>query len=202
MPLIEANQFRSIYGRLADGRQDDDLVTLIDAADAFMATYCGFPVNNAGSVSLATAEYTLYYGRPSRQPAVLCLGVFPVLSVSDVRVDAARAYGTDTQLVEGTDFDVDNPCGKLGLLPGGSLGVWPVAWRAVRVTFTAGYDPTPPDLLPLTAFVIQALLDRPSFQQQAASAIGGSSITTTDLDQILPAAVRAALDAGYSLKGC
>lgn len=194
LPLIEPDQFRSIYGRIAGASRDEDLAALIDSADGLMADYCGYPFNDAGTQTLSSATYTLYYDRPGRDAKLLCLGVAPIVSVSDVRVDATRAYGSSTAFVEGTDFDVALSSGLLALLPGSSRTTWPNAYRATRVTFVGGYAETPAALLPVTASVVQALLDRPALQQQQTSSIGGISTTITDLENFLPAAVRAVLD--------
>lgn len=198
--LITADQFRDIYGKIAGGLEDDALEAMIASADGLMAGYCGYPENDDGIRTLVSSTYTLYVSAPSRIPGVLCLCVAPIVSVTSVHVDEARAYGPSTALVEGTDFDVDLVLGRLAILPS-SAAEWPSAYRATRVVLEAGYATTPPALLPVVESVVQALLDRPNLQQQASASIGGASISPTDLDNFLPAAVRAALDAGFKL-GC
>lgn len=194
--LIDVEQFKGIYGRIVGSMRYEEIAALIDGADGLMARYCGYRPNTAGARTLAASDYDLYYDGPGRAlPGTLWLGARPVVSVATVTVSG-------TVLTVNTDYTVDLERGRLGLVSTGALGSWPVGFQAIEVTFTAGYDPTPADLIPLTASVVQAMLDRPNLQGQQAASLGGVSVTTSDLDNFLPAAVRAALDAGYKLAGC
>lgn len=163
-----------------------------------MAAYCGIPANAAGRRTLEASAHVAYPVPADSEPAVLPLRYAPI-PVSDVtvRVDELWVYGTDT-LVDEDDYLYDAATGNLYLRPTGSSS-WSASPRGNQVSFTAGYDLTTVDaedhpLVSLVALTVQALLDRPHSQGRANSTIGGQSMSTSDADQILPAAVRAALD--------
>lgn len=195
MALITAAQFREHYPQLTGTAEDATLDKFIARADALMATWCGFPANDAGGTTLASATYTQYYDGPTRRDAkVLCLCVSPLVSVTSVHVDADRAYGASTLLTEGTDFDTDLPRGALALLPDSTTTRWPVAWRATKVVFVGGYATTPDDLIAITAAEVRHLWDLRRTQGQDAVVDFGQSTTLRDLDALIPAAVRSALE--------
>lgn len=200
MSLITPEELLEHYRGLVDA--DSELLPkLIDRADSLMATFCGLPPydSGGGARSLAANTYTLYLDAPTGQPERLDLGVRPLVSVTTVHVDATRAYAAATELTEGTDFDADL---QLGLLVRAYGSTWPVGWRSSRVVCVAGFETAPPDLVVLVAASVQALIDRPNLQQLQSSTIGGQSVSPTDLDHMLPAAVRAELERSYAIRRC
>jgi hypothetical protein len=195
--LITAAQYREFYPQITGTAEDTLFGSFIDRADALMAVYCGYRRNAAGVMTMASSSYALKYNGPSTQPTVLPLGAAPLVSVSHLYVDTDRAFGASTELVQGTDFDLDLPGGRIGLLPGGSLTRFPVATQAILVDFVAGFASTPPDLVAACATVVRHLWDRRATEGTPSLTVFGDSATKSDLDALIPAAVRAHLDAGY-----
>jgi hypothetical protein len=201
MALITAAQFREHYPQLAGTAEDTLLGSFIDRADALMAKYCGYRRNTSGLMSMASSTYALKYDGPSSQGTVLPLGAAPIISVQHAYIDTLRVFGATTELVQGTDFDLDIPGGRLSLLPGSAYTRWPVAWQAIYVQFTAGFSPTPGDLVVACAATARHLWDLRNVQGQAGLTVFADSTTRTDLDTLIPAAVRTVLDAYRVLTG-
>lgn len=78
----------------------------------------------------------------SRPRAAFFVNEWPIVSVTSVHEDAARAYGAATQLVENTDFIVTKPSGKLTRVSGASPRSWLWSWRAIKVVYIGGYKDT------------------------------------------------------------
>lgn len=70
----------------------------------------------------------------------LRLNEWPIVSVTTVHEDSARAYSTP--LVVDTDYVVTKPAGKLIRVSGSQPRPWLSTWRAVKVVYVAGYQNT------------------------------------------------------------
>jgi hypothetical protein len=117
---------------------DATLKRYISSASAAAAQYCNrvFPVEAVSDTFLKIRDPRrgLFYGRI--EP--LQLSRWPVIAVASLIEDG-------TTLVEGTGFLVNYVIGSVTRL--GLTGL-PVAWRHcdIVITYTAGYDPLPPDV--------------------------------------------------------
>lgn len=78
----------------------------------------------------------------SRPRAAFFLNEWPIVSVTSIHEDVARAYGAPTQLVENTDFIISKPSGKLTRVSGASPRSWLWSWRAIKVVYLGGYQNT------------------------------------------------------------
>lgn len=187
MALITAAQWREHYPMLTGTDEDALIATFIDRADGLMAGFCGFPTDDNGVLTLASTTYTIRYDGPgSRMPGVLCLCVAPLISVESVTADG-------TALAEDTDFTVDLPGGRLGLVSGGALSRWPVGFQMIEVQFHAGHASTPPDLVAICAAQVRHLWDLRATQGEAAYTMLGGGATMSDPNALVPASVQAAL---------
>lgn len=187
--LIDAATFRQHYPMLAGTAEDTLLGDFIVRADSLLADWCGFPTNDDGTTSMAASSYDLLYDGPgTRQLGLLCLGVRPLVSVETVSVDG-------TVLAETTDYTIDYPGGRLGLVSGGALSSWPVGFQRIEIEFHAGYDPVPDALVAICAAEVRHLWDLRNTQGQSQFQSFGDSQTLTDRDALIPAAVQQALAA-------
>lgn len=195
MALITAAQFREHYPKLEGTGQDALLATLITRADALMAAFCGYPQLDDGSFTLEDTTYTVYPHGPRRggDPATVCLCIRPIVSITSVHVDTTRVYGAGSLLAEGTDYDVHNIAGSLDLLPGGSLEVWPVTRRAIKVVAVAGYTTTPPGLVAIAAQAVRHLWDLRAQSRETSVNFREGGADYSGADWLLPEAVQRAL---------
>jgi uncharacterized phiE125 gp8 family phage protein len=122
---------------MVSGSTDDTLLTqLVDAADGFIADYTGR--------AFAGGTFTETY---SAGQLLVFLRNFPVASVTSVKVDAARAFGSDTirssdTYVVHADRGVIESLNGPFLPPrGGQRDDWPEALQVVYATAT---DAVPP----------------------------------------------------------
>jgi hypothetical protein len=196
--VITPAQLLEHYSKLQDPT-GELLPRLIGRADMLASAYCGLPRNSSGVRTLASSTYVLYPVPSLGQPRALDLRLFPtpVDSITSVYVDEDWDYGSG-DLVASTEYTYADDSGLLWLKPT-SGSAWSTSPRANKVTLVAGYDLVGEEpnhsLVAILASIVQALIDRPHLQSQAAATLGGASITTNDLEHLIPAAARAALDA-------
>lgn len=144
---------------------------------------------------MGAASYVLYPlpRFANRRELDLGLGSLPNISITSAYVDETEEFAAST-LVDSDDYVVRN--GRLRLMPDAS-SAWSDVEGANKVSLTAGWsfeaDVVGDPLMALIAQAAQAIMDRPNVQQRLSTTLGGLSHTTTDLDDILPAAVRSAL---------
>lgn len=201
MALITAAQVREHYPALQGTGEDARLATMIARANELMAAYCGFPrPAGGGSRTLEAAEYVSYLDSPRLDDErILDLPVYPVISVESVHVDAAWDYDSST-LVDSAEYELVAETGEL-YLRGSSTIAWVTSSRAQRVAYTAGFATTPPALVALAATAVRALLDGGHAPGITSLSVAGQSSTREPVSSLLPPAVRAGLDAGYTLWG-
>lgn len=201
MPLILPATFREHYPALVGTASDTLVASMISRAEGLVALYCHYPLKADGTRTLEESDYVLYpRPRGKGDPRTLCLCVRPITAVTAVFVDADRAYGASTEIVEGVDFDVDTLAGAISLLPGGSLAYWSSDIRANRVEVTAGYATCPPELEVILAQATRHLWDLRANSRDTTDTFDKFSAERRDLDALLPEAVRAALDLGFVVR--
>lgn len=183
------DEFLLYYPQIEGDAEDPVFVELIDAADALIAAYCGFPRTVDGVWTMAEADYVVHLDGPAlMQAAVLCLCVHPISAVTELHADLTRAYEAGSLR---TDWTLDGDRGLVVLDYGATA--WPVGFRSIRVAFTGGYPALPPALRAIVATVVRHLWDRRQTQGQESYSLGGSSASLTDVDALLPAAAKDAL---------
>lgn len=105
---------------------DTRLTQWIDVASEAVEGFC--------KRIFAVADYTVDLNGSGRQ--TLILPQFPIISLTSVKVDAARAFGASTILTVDEHFIVDNPSGTLTRM----AACWPKGTKNIRVVFRAGYE--------------------------------------------------------------
>lgn len=203
MALITAEQLLQACSRLHDASLEL-LPVVIGQADMLEAAYCGLPRQSNGKRTMASGTYVLYPSPSVWEPRALDLRLHPVPigSITSAYVDDNWEYGSST-LVSSDDYVLADDTGLLWLTPS-SGEAWSDVPRANKITLVAGYDlseESTHSLVAITASIVQSLLERPQLQQQASMTIAGGSLTTTDLEHLIPAAARAALDAECRIWG-
>ncbi|MFN3261318.1 MAG: hypothetical protein ACE37J_12245 [Pikeienuella sp.] len=145
MPLDLAPFRRRIGLEPDDESRDDDITAALDVAVAFAERYC-----DRGIVR-QEAEDEFYIGKGHR----LFLYRYPIVGVPVVSVENVG------EAVPVSSYRLFETVGE----------IWPhAAWQgAVKVTYTGGYEPLPPDL----AWAIGALFDT-MFAEMFPSEFGGS----------------------------
>ena len=175
MPVVSASYVRTlIEGLTAD--DDDELDAVIAGADALAARFLLFPnPDGEAAPTLSASTYVDFLDGPDPEDSRrLRLRVRPVVSVEEIRDDPMRVYGTDTD-VDAAEYDLDLEAGTLDLLPS-STHAWsgppPTGWasgpsavrtrRAIRVTYTAGWDDDapPPEIVEAVLRIVAALWPR------------------------------------------
>lgn len=193
--MIEPEQLLRFYNRVKDPTAPA-LPAAIAAADGLCAQFCGLPLPTDGIPTMGPADYELYplprFANPRELD--LRLGSLPNIVVDEVHVDELEEFGSDT-LVDSGDYVVRGD--RLRLKPTAS-SAWSIVEGANKVTLSAGWSfhNTPDVVHPLMALIAaaaQSIIDRPALQQRLSSTVGGQTVATSDLDDILPAAVRAGL---------
>lgn len=129
---------------------------------------------------LAQRTQTIILDGPGGE--IVVLPQFPVASITEVRIDTLRAFGSDT-IVAATDYDFYED-GRLWV----TIGT-PEARRSIQVTYTAGFDPVPDDL---QIAVIESIAY--SWKRLQSRSIGTQSITadgvTTQFEIDIPMPAR------------
>lgn len=161
MSLIAASDVRArIQGLTAD--DDAELGELIAAADALAAQFLMLPLpSGAAAPTLSEASYVDYLDGPDREDRTrIMLRMRPVASVDEIRDDPDREYGSDTD-VDTDDVELDGEGGYV-YLKATSTHAWSRGRRAIRVTYTAGWDDDAPpaDLEEALLRIVAALWNR------------------------------------------
>ena len=201
MALLSTSEGKAAIGGFTSSSTADD--TLIDALIAGIgvafAQWCRFPRTAAGTWTLESATYTLYLmGDGSDR---LRLGVRPLVSVTSIYDDTARAYGAST-LVASSDYSggVDLDTGCVWLLPTGSKVLWSNGIpRAIKATVVAGVSTVDEGLKEAARSTLRAIWTRRKLGEttESVSAQGSSvSVAPSDIPkaaQLLLAARRLAV---------
>lgn len=197
MSLITAAQVREHFPALVGTGEDSLLLTLVDRADALMASFCGWPVPGTPSapttLTMVSSAYTRVYDGPAwDDDHRIDLGHPWVASITSAAVDSSGDWSYATAITP-SDLVLDTRAGALFLKPSSS-SAWYNTSRSNQVVFTAGFAATPPDLVATCAMMVRHLLSlrRVNLGETAASQ-GGQSVTRADADALVPAGVRNAL---------
>lgn len=123
--LASLTELKDYMGGLAGMQREEALERSIDAASAIIATHLGRRLVGAAAME-EFHTHELYSEE-------LFLLEWPAVAVTNVWEDATRVYATP--LVAGTDYIVSKPGGKLQRIS----GYWLTGFRAIKVSYTAGY---------------------------------------------------------------
>lgn len=126
-------------------RVDDDgknlaLTIIANTVSDVIEAYLGRQIVTRGSL---TEYHTMEANGDSIGITVLSLLEWPVITLTSVAEDTAwpRTYGT--LLVSGTDYQANNPTGRIHRLASpGARYLWATGFRAIRVIYSAGYATT------------------------------------------------------------
>lgn len=66
----------------------------------------------------------------------------PIISITTIHEDATRVYGASSLLVEGTDYLLVKPIGRIVRLNGGYPTRWEVGFHAIKIVGSFGYAST------------------------------------------------------------
>lgn len=132
MALTTLSRLKSQLGiNGSDLTQDSRLQFYIDAASQKIETYCDRKFNSQ--------SFTDYFH--GRKQNIIMPKQFPIISVTELRVQAERDWADATGLIAATDYfvsDSDNTIIYEGFFPNG--------FGNIRLIYTAGYATIPSDL--------------------------------------------------------
>ena len=123
---------------------------------------------------------------PNRRTIILnCKSITPTTSV-DLRLDTLRVFGVDTQLIENTDFTIDEDVGIIEL-EGSTFNFSRSSLRkTIKVTYSAGYVSGEIPLalrqatIHLAGFWYQRFNDQTALFVGSKSVPGGGNVTVLD----------------------
>lgn len=196
MALITQDQLKARMPQYTGTALDTLHTDLVDRADSLMAYFCGFPfADSAVRPTLTDQTYTLYLDGPRpTQPRALDLGIRPIVSVTSIYQSLDWTYGSG-DLVDSTDYVLDAENGLVWIKPN-AQDAWQTGPRVIKATVVAGYSDPLDDAHPLVdmcALVVKHLSDRPQVQGYTNVGSAGTTVTTYDLNRLIPEAVRHAL---------
>lgn len=188
MALMTAAEYKAFYKALTGTAEDATIDIMIGCAGGLMAASCGFPLPDSGGHTLEDTIYTLRIDGPSAADSrVLDLGVKPVLSVTTAHSDSDWDFGANT-LVPAGDLELDINRGRLWLRSNASRS-WSTSPRSNKVVVVAGFATVPPALVAMCAASVRHLMDGNRIGSMSNLSQGGTSITRSDADSLLPKSV-------------
>lgn len=120
-----------------------DFFTAIASVTGAAGTGTVTVTSSAGYLDYHTANRRAADGHFSGADTMLSLYEWPGQQLLEVNEDPARVYGTSTKLVQGTDYILSRPNDGDVLIRQATSSPfswsWLPGWRAVRVTYSAGY---------------------------------------------------------------
>lgn len=133
MALASLNQLKTQLGfKTSDSQYDGKLQLFLDAASQWVQTYCD-RIFDQGT-------YTeLFHGNNSN---VIHPRQYPVTSLTELRIDNARAWSDPNTLIDSTDYGLDST----GVAVFYYDAVFPGGYNNVRLIYVAGYSSIPADL--------------------------------------------------------
>lgn len=90
--------------------------------------------------TLKANDYTAYL--PGTGKATIITPQYPINSVTTLKIDSGRDFGSNTEYTENTDFDVDTESGIIYLFD----ATFPDIRRSVYLEYNAGFSTVPEDL--------------------------------------------------------
>lgn len=144
MAVVSGSECRLFIRGLSGSAEDSNIETIVDAVDASIARYLGWPKNNAGSYTLASGAYVVYLtGDHSKR---LDLPLIPVTAITSIYDDPDLAYTDDADLIAASDYVLYGNEGLVMLKHDSTHGHWTKIERAIRVTMTAGFTSIPQEI--------------------------------------------------------
>lgn len=199
MALITAAQARVYLPDLTGTGEDTALDVMIARAGEIAARWCGYPPATVGATpTMESASYTRYYD-PDRgiHGDALRLGVWPVTAVASVYDDPDEGYGS-TYEVTTDDYRLVGDSGTIRLKPTGTHAWSAYGARAVKVTFTAGYSTTPPELAHAIGLLVRDMwASRHSAQPGGIPDSGRGALSHEVASALAPYRLPAVLGVGY-----
>lgn len=156
-----------------DTEHDTELEELINASYLLLEGYIHHP--------LKSATYTEDYDGDATN--TLILRKYPIISITSIHDDTARAFGADT-LVPATDYVLDNEeeVGAVRLFQNTSIFTRGI--KNVRVVYVAGYATIPADAARACILLVAWLFNRAGSESIVSQALGGKS--ESYVDDLLP----------------
>jgi hypothetical protein len=157
--LISVPEFKMAFGGVAGTNKDDAIERAINAASAIVQDHLGRKLCDRSLTNPWTrTEYHSVYHYTSE----LWLVDWPIVSITSVSEDTARAYSTT--LTVDQDFVIDKPNGRLlRVQSGGGAYPWMEGFEAIKVVGVLGYQdtdgkptaaaPVPSDIKDATAWI-------------------------------------------------
>lgn len=192
--LITIAELRDDYLHLTGSGSDTQLQGAITRASAIIErTLCRDLITRGTLIEYHTL------GSERQKPHELYLLEWPIIAVASVYEDSTRAYAATELLAADVDYIVSKSAGKLLRLSSSTGGPawWNGDFRAVKVTYTAGYatgGATVPQPIKDVALELSALIWR-----QGERGIGGigvaGEVTSGTWNRIMPATLTDAMRA-------
>lgn len=165
------------------GSSEDALIDqLLAGTDAWIKRYLGRDIEAANYIEQVDGS-----GAP-----IQILKQYPIISVTSVYDDTARAFGSDTLLVENTDFLVYKEEGYLEIIDGGDFVE---GQKNVKVSYRAGYETAdiPKDLKQAEIELVANEYRRKETEGVKAMTVGAFSVSY-DSTETMPSEIKAVLD--------
>ncbi|MCC6670401.1 MAG: hypothetical protein IT458_05025 [Planctomycetes bacterium] len=186
--LSELKEHEGISGSALDAF----FTSLLARVSAMVDRYCN------RTIEAPVGDVTEYYDG-SGCPDLFVLR-YPIVSVTSVHVDAARAWGAAT-LIASSSYATD-AAGRIRLLPSASVpdlgvrGVFPEGVQNVRVVYVGGYTTVPEDLKEAAILWCSAIFAKRRKLGVLSTSIGAYSVTygQASVTAPMPAEVRMVLD--------
>jgi hypothetical protein len=193
MAIATAAQVRVYIPSLTGTAADTDIGTLIDRFDALAARYIGFPVYDSGTnPTLEDQTYTFILdGQGGR---TLYCPIRPLVSITSIYDDPTGKFAAAT-LIAATDY---NDISRLGhgevVLDSDAVhGVWSDAEYAIKLTVVAGWSTIPSEIVEACCQWVAAKFNNRGSHGRSSVGVGEAVVNLTDVDDVLPPAVRAIL---------
>jgi hypothetical protein len=134
-PLVTLQDYK-IYKKLSKTDSDGELQLIIDSVSSMVKTYLGHTLLDYYS----TPKVEYFNIRPGQSTIQLNEWPLQVVTLIETREDYLSPYTTLDPVEYFVDFSVDS------VYINGRTTFWQDGLGAVRITYTAGYDATPPDI--------------------------------------------------------
>lgn len=147
MSLVSVAILKEYLPEITGNAADTDLSNILERAEAIIARFLGFPLNDSGELALSASTYTLYIDSPnSFDRLVLNLPIKPIISITSVYSDIDREYGSDSE-ISASEYTLDKERGQLILKTNVASVGFNEGYRANRVICSAGFDTDYKDLI-------------------------------------------------------
>ena len=192
MALVSVATLKEYLPELTGSGADTELSNLINRVESIIGRFLGFPPpDNALSVTLGSAIYTVYVDSPSyTNKNLLLLPIKPIISITSVFADATRVYGADTEITS-AEYDIDKKAGRLILKENVASIGFSRGFQANKVYGTFGFTSADTDLIHAVCVYCAHLHRAKSSQGKKSQGIRDAS--TTYAENTMPAEVKQVL---------